>query len=101
MPIPLQPSRVEPIGSDLAIIWSDGTESFLNLEKLRRNCPCAACGGEPDIMGKVDRPLVSYGPRSFELRNVRVVGGYALQPVWNDGHESGLYTFGLLRSLSG
>jgi len=96
----LQLSRVEPIGTDLAIVWNDGTESFLNLEKMRRSCPCAACGGEPDLTGKIVRPLVSYGPRSFELRDVRIVGGYALQPVWNDGHESGLFTFGLLRSLS-
>jgi DUF971 family protein len=52
-------------------------------------------------MGRVDRPHVSYGPHSFELRDFRLVGGYALQPVWNDGHETGLYTFRQLRSLDG
>ena len=34
-----------------------------------------------------------------DLRDFRLVGGYALQPVWNDGHETGLYTFRQLRSL--
>ncbi len=99
--VQLQPARVEVIGLELAVAWNDGRESFIPLEKLRRACPCAACGGEPDVMGNVDRPHVSYGPHSFELRDFRFVGGYALQPVWADGHETGLYTFRQLRSLDG
>jgi DUF971 family protein len=95
----LQPPRAEVIGQELALIWSDGRESFIPLEKLRRACPCAACGGEPDVMGEVQRPHVSYGPQSFELRGFRMVGGYALQPTWNDGHDTGLYTFRQLRAL--
>ena len=95
----LHPSRAEVIGDDIAFVWSDGRESFVPLEKLRRACPCAGCGGEPDVMGQVERPHVSYGPQSFELRSFRFVGGYALQPTWNDGHDSGLYTFRQLRAL--
>jgi DUF971 family protein len=95
----LQPARLEVIGLELAVAWNDGRESFIPLEKLRRACPCAACGGEPDVMGHIERPHVSYGPRSFELRDFRFVGGYALQPVWGDGHETGLYTFRQLLSL--
>jgi DUF971 family protein len=95
----LQPTRVEVIGQELAVAWNDGRESFIPLEKLRRACPCAACGGEPDVMGHIDRPHVSYGPHSFELRGFKFVGGYAFQPTWNDGHETGLYTFPLLRAL--
>ncbi len=74
-------------------------ESYLPLEKLRRACPCAACGGEPDVMGNIERPHVSYGPQSFILRDFRFVGGYAFQPIWNDGHDTGLYAFRLLRAL--
>ena len=48
----LTPTNIQVIGSDLAISWSDGTESFLGLEGLRRACPCVACGGEPDVLGK-------------------------------------------------
>ena len=95
----LHPSRIEVIGHELAIAWNDGAESFLPLEKLRHACPCATCGGEPDVMGHVDRPTVSYGPQSFELRSFQLVGGYALQPTWNDGHNTGLYTFRQLRAL--
>ena len=99
MPEPLHPLRAEVIGEELALVWSDGRESYLPLEKLRRACPCASCGGEPDVMGNIDRPHVSYGPQSFELRDFRFIGGYALQPTWNDGHNTGLYTFRLLRNL--
>jgi DUF971 family protein len=95
----VHPTRAEVIGNELAIVWSDGRESYIPLEKLRRACPCASCGGEPDVMGQVARPQVSYGPGSFDLRGFRLVGGYALQPTWNDGHETGLYTFRQLRAL--
>ena len=95
----LQPLRVEIIGQDLAVAWSDGRESFIALEKLRRNCPCASCGGEPDVLGHVERPHVEYQPQSFQLRDFRFVGGYALQPTWQDGHNTGLYTFRQLRAL--
>jgi DUF971 family protein len=35
------------------------------------------------------------------LRGWQIVGGYALQPSWGDGHGTGLYTFALLRRLGG
>jgi DUF971 family protein len=97
---PLRLLRAEVVGAELALAWSDGQESFVPLEKLRRACPCASCGGEPDVLGRVDRPEVRYGPQSFALREFQVVGGYALQPTWNDGHNTGLYAFPYLRKLN-
>ena len=41
------------IGEEIAISWNDGTESYLPLELLRRACPCASCGGEPDVLGNM------------------------------------------------
>ena len=96
----LTPTSIQPIGSELAIAWSDGAESYLPLDLLRRACPCAACGGEPDVLGHVVRPQVAYTPQSFILQGVAVVGGYALQPAWADGHGTGLYTFPYLRRLA-
>jgi DUF971 family protein len=96
----LSPANVQLIGSELAIAWSDGAETYLPLEKLRRACPCAVCQGEPDVTGAVVRPRVTYTDKSFLLRNFQVVGGYALQPTWQDGHSTGLYSFDYLRRLS-
>jgi DUF971 family protein len=95
----LEPTNVQQIGNELAIAWNDGTESYLSLEMLRRACPCAACGGEPDVLGHIPRPRVSYTDRSFELVGFDFVGGYALQPRWADGHNTGIYSFTYLRRL--
>ena len=96
----LEPANVQQIGNELAIRWNDGTESYLDLQFLRRACPCAACGGEPDVLGNVIRPEVSYAENSFELAGFQIVGGYALQPVWRDGHNTGIYSFQYLRRLA-
>jgi DUF971 family protein len=95
----IDPTNVQLIGNELAISWNDGAESFLQLEFLRRACPCAGCGGEPDVLGHVERPHVTYTPASFELRGWQNVGGYALQPQWGDGHNTGLYSYTYLRRL--
>lgn len=87
------------IGEELALSFSDGFEAYLPLPMLRRACPCAACQGEPDALGRVIRPHVEYGPRSFELLKFDLVGGYAIQPRWADGHASGIYSFTYLRRL--
>ncbi len=96
----LQPTNIQQIGNELAIQWNDNTESYLNLEVLRRACPCAACGGEPDVLGNIIRPTVTYTAENFQLDRFDVVGGYALQPRWRDGHSTGLYSFQYLRRLS-
>jgi DUF971 family protein len=95
----LAPEHVQAIGDELAIRWNDGTETYLPLEFLRRACPCAGCGGEPDVLGRVVRPEVTHTPASFRLRSFQLVGGYAIQPTWEDGHSSGLYTYQYLKRL--
>jgi DUF971 family protein len=95
----LEPTNIQQIGDQLAIAWNDRAESFLNLEMLRRACPCAACGGEPDVLGNLSRPQVSYTDESFQLLGFDLVGGYALQPRWADGHATGIYSFTYLRRL--
>lgn len=96
----LTPIQIQHIGNELAIAWSDGTESYLPLDALRRACPCAVCGGEPDVLGHVVRPQVTHTPRSFVLTGFQIIGSYALQPAWADGHGTGLYTFPFLRRVA-
>jgi DUF971 family protein len=96
----IEPKNLQLIGEELAIHWNDGTESYLSLDFFRRTCPCAACGGEPDVMGNLVRPNVSYTKGSFELRGWQMVGGYAIQPQWADGHNTGIYSYQYLRRLS-
>ena len=98
----MKPLDIQQIGQELAVKWADGAEAFLSLETLRRACPCAGCKGETDIMGNLyknpDQPLT---PRAFELVRLISVGGYAIQPVWGDGHTTGIYSFDYLKHLAG
>ena len=96
----LEPTNVQQIGHELAIHWNDRVESYINLEYLRRACPCAVCGGEPDVLGNISRPNVTYFKASFDLKGFDLVGGYALQPQWGDGHNTGIYSFNYLRRLA-
>jgi DUF971 family protein len=97
----MQIRDIQMIGDELAIKWSDESESFIKLEKLRRHCPCAGCKGETDIMGNVykgpDKPL---RPVSFLLRGWTMVGTYGIQPVWGDGHSTGIYSLDYLKRVA-
>jgi DUF971 family protein len=97
----MRPVDVQPIGDELAIKWEDGGESFIRLERLRRCCPCAGCKGEVDILGNTYRnPEQPLSPQAIQLRQIMQVGGYALQPVWGDGHATGIYAFDYLRRIA-
>ena len=92
---------VQQIGQELAIRWEDGTESFIVLETLRRACPCAACKGESDIMGNVYKgPEQPLNAASFQLRKLTPIGTYGVQPVWADGHATGIYSYDYLRAVA-
>jgi DUF971 family protein len=97
----MRPVDIQTIGDELAIKWDDGKESFIQLELLRRGCPCAGCKGEMDIFGNLyknpDKPL---NANSVKLQKLSYVGGYALQPVWADGHSSGLFSYEYLRKIA-
>jgi DUF971 family protein len=96
----MRPLDVQLIGEEMAVKWEDGSEGFISLEQLRRACPCAGCKGEVDVMGNLHKgPEQSLGPRSFQLRELLPVGSYALQPVWADGHATGIYSYDFLRQI--
>jgi len=96
---PIRARSVQKIGQELAVAWENGGESYFSLPDLRRHCPCAGCGGEPDVMGRVDRPVNEYTAGSFELLAFEPVGGYAVQLTWGDGHRTGIYSWSFLRRL--
>ncbi len=96
----LQLEQATVIGDELALSFADGFEAFLPLAMLRRACPCAACQGEPDALGRVLRPRVEHGPGAYELLKFEQVGGYAMQLFWRDGHSSGIYSYTYLQKLA-
>jgi DUF971 family protein len=97
----MRPLEIQQLGNELAIKWDDGRESFISLEVLRRCCPCAGCKGETDILGNVHKsPEQQLTPSAFQLVRFSSVGGYAIQPVWADGHATGIYSFDYLKRMA-
>ena len=80
----------------LTVTWADGHVSAFDLTLLRWLCPCAFCRGEAGQPGWLDsNPTLS--DQQLQLSDLTLVGHYALQPHWADGHESGFYSFEHLR----
>lgn len=97
----MKPVDVQTIGDELAIKWDDGAESFIPLEFLRRCCPCAGCRGEVDVMGRLHKgPEQPLTLNAFKLARLTPVGNYALNPVWADGHNAGIYAFDYLKRIA-
>lgn len=90
-PEPLE-VRHEKAARRLVIDWDDGHVSTYGLDYLRSWCPCASCQGHTPAMRYLDR-------RDQELLRVEAVGNYGLGFTWGDGHDTGIYTFRLLRGL--
>jgi len=92
------PSDIGPTkdGSALKIVWGDGHESVYLPFDLRMSCPCAGCVDEVSGRRMLTEAMVSPGvyPTAIDY-----VGRYALKFTWSDGHDTGLYSFDLLRGL--
>jgi DUF971 family protein len=93
------PTDIQAIGNTLAIKWSDGSEDYLDIERLRAASPSAENMGERDLTG-----VVHGGGRQTSFAGVTVtgwsvVGGYALLFRFSDGHDTGIYPFSYLKEL--
>ncbi len=78
------------------ITWEDGRRTTYTGEQLRWACPCAECRGEAGMPGRLSR-VKSLNDDELRIRDVTLVGQYALQIAFESGHATGIYTFGYLR----
>ena len=96
----LSPSNIATIGDEIAIAWSNGDESYIKMDFLRSRSPSAENTGEKDLVGNV----IYAGDGKKDFRNItvqswQVMGGYAIQFHFSDGHNTGLYTYDFLKEL--
>ena len=78
------------------ITWADGRVCRFAAAALRRACPCAQCVNE----WTGERVLRPEAIRDdLEISDLQLVGRYALNFRWSDGHETGIYSFRYLREL--
>ncbi len=101
---PAVPEKIHVSVEDatMQIEWRDRTRSNLPLDLLRRSCPCAVCESHRETSSS-DLHVITPGQMaaSAEIDRIQKVGRYAIQIVWKDGHDSGIYTFQFLRQLNG
>lgn len=84
----LQKSRL------LALEYSDGAKFELSCELLRVYSPSAEVRGHGP-----GQEVLQVGKENVNIREIEPMGHYAVRLVFDDGHESGIYTWDYLYDL--
>ena len=78
----------------LELRYADGSHYQLSCEFLRVFSPSAEVRGH----GR-GQEVLQTGKLNVEIRDIIAVGNYAIQLVFDDGHDSGIYSWHYLREL--
>lgn len=91
------PSRVVLRQSKDALLltYSDGQEYTLPAEYLRVYSPSAEVRGHGE-----GNETLQFGKRLVTINALEKSGNYALQIVFSDGHDSGIYSWDYLQALA-
>ena len=87
--------RLKKAEKRLEIDFDDGTTVRLPAEYLRVESPSAEVQGHG---GPGQKQLVP-GKSQVAIRTVEPVGNYAIRIVFDDGHDTGIYSWAYLREL--
>ena len=78
----------------LKICFDDQTECMLSAEFLRVYSPSAEVQGHHP-----SEAILQVGKESVSIDAIEPIGNYAVKLIFDDGHDSGLYTWKYLRKL--
>ena len=84
----------------LRVVWQSGGESTFAFPMLRRQCPCATCREERKELAKNPLHVLKADPTGATVVSAKLVGNYAIQFQWSDGHNTGIFDFRMLRALA-
>lgn len=76
--------------------WDPGGERLVSARELRLACPCAHCVHELTGRRILDPASI---PEVVTVRDMQPTGNYAYRILFDDGHDSGIYTLELLAGL--
>lgn len=85
---------IEENDAEISIAWSDDIETKYSAPQLRRACPCAGCVNEWTGEKMLKPESISDG---LSFKYIGIVGRYALNFKFSDGHDTGIYSFKYLR----
>ncbi|MBL40879.1 MAG: hypothetical protein CL761_06155 [Chloroflexi bacterium] len=93
----MEPKSVNRLSDGLEIIWENEVSCVYPYKYLRLQCACANCVEE--LTG---RKLINVSeiPDDIIIVEYLIVGKYALQFLWSDGHETGIYPYNSLLSYA-
>jgi len=86
--------RVNRQARTMELSWPDGHQQELTAEYLRVHSPSAEVRGH----GRGEGALV-HGKEHVGITEVEPIGHYAVRLVFDDGHNSGIYTWAYLAEL--
>ena len=91
-----EPKAIQITENGLLIDWDDEHSSLYPFKALRGECRCANCIDEWSGRRILDTGSI---PVDIQIVDFIEVGRYAIQILWSDAHETGIYSFELLGSL--
>ncbi len=86
--------RLRDRGRSLSVQFADGQIFDYSAEYLRVTSPSAEVRGHSP-----DQRRLQFGKRNVAIIDLVSVGNYAVRPTFDDGHETGIYTFNYLHAL--
>ncbi len=91
------PKQIDMTETGVQIAWDIGNTCSYPYRYLRLQCACAACVEE-----MTGRPIlnVTQVPNDIIAADHLIVGKYAVQFLWTDGHDSGIYPYQMLLRLA-
>ncbi|HUE82683.1 MAG TPA: DUF971 domain-containing protein [Pyrinomonadaceae bacterium] len=93
----IEPRQIKQDGDAVVqITWADDKVCSYRAPQLRLACPCAQCVNEWTGERVLKPEAVS---EDVTLEDINLVGRYALNFRYSDGHETGIYSFRYLRQL--
>ncbi len=84
--------RLSADGKTLRTAWADGRSFAVSAELLRVESPSAEVQGHSP-----EQKTIVPGKRNVAIRDVQEVGTYAVRLIFDDGHDTGIYTWPALR----
>jgi len=81
----------------ITVTWQDGDSVTVGNHELRANCRCAVCVDEFSGEQKLDPAKIR---EDIKAEEIRPIGNYALYIKWNDGHQTGFFTYDLIREVA-
>ncbi len=94
------PERIALIGNEVAIRWQDSSEDYFPASFLRRHSPSAENQGERDLLGREITGAQPADGTGVGVAGWQMIGGYAIQFQFTDGHSTGLFTYDYLKRLA-